>query len=330
MAEGLNYGLNNSLEYTEFEFDSFDCKQAYNSDYKITDWPNFYLGKPLDNVAALKVLEAQIPYTFYLFNSKNNTFQLEEFTDGGTTPSAIVDIVLEPGNYTAVTIVTALNDALNAASPNGFSYSTVFKAPQLKLAISNNDIEADNYFSLKFGDVNDAGATNPRIWLGFGAGDNISTINTGSANSSIVTAPNVIQLTGPNYVYICSRRFGSLIHLYLPGNGVVNPVDAGADGPQIAKIAMTSGVGTVCDWQDPDPQKWFDTGNSIIAGNIDFYVTIGTAGYDVPVEFNGASFSLKLGILTSTSNHSNYLGGGSQNNRAVTRTFPTGTQPFGF
>ena len=329
---GTNFGLNDSLEYTEFEFDSFDSNQSYDQRFYTTDWPNFYLGKPLSNVAAVKVLEAQIPFTYYIFNSNNNTFVLHEWKTGGTVDTSST-VTIPVGNYTSVTILPALKAALEAASVvngNTFTYTVAYSSLTMLLSITNSDATNADFFTLNFGTgLFDPGYTNPRLPLGFSGGVNTSSVGSG-AQTQILVSPSVIQLTGPNYVYLNSRSLGALIHLYLPGNGVLNPVDGGADGPQIAKIPITVLPGGVCSWQDPDPLKWFDVGNTNISGTMDFYVTLGTSGYETPLNFNGGSFSFKLGILTNTSSHNDWLGGGKQNDRAVARTWPTGTTPMRF
>ena len=99
-------GLSDSLEYNEFELDSFDCNQSKNENFYTTDWPNFFLGKPLNNVAALKITEVSIPFTFYLINATNNTFQFTEF-DGTTTHTQTITIPI--GNYSSTSIATELS-----------------------------------------------------------------------------------------------------------------------------------------------------------------------------------------------------------------------------
>ena len=121
-----------------------------------------------------------------------------------------------------------------------------------------------------------------------------------------------------------SGTIGPLIKVFLPGNGILNPTGSGADGPQIAKIPMTVNSGMVYNWADPNPLMWFDMGNTTFSGSLDLYVSLGTN--PTPVLFNGDSFSVKLGILTNTSSHNDWLGGGKQNNRAVAKTWPTGMQ----
>jgi len=68
---GNNYGLNDSLEYYEYEFDSSDTTNTMDSNYSTLDWPLFTAGRPLNRIAAIKILEVQIPFSWYLAsNSK--------------------------------------------------------------------------------------------------------------------------------------------------------------------------------------------------------------------------------------------------------------------
>lgn len=289
-----NYGLNAAFEYTEYQIDSFDATESANQQFFTTDWPLIDPSKPLDDVVALKVLEAQIPFTFYLFNRFNNTFQLTEIVNGNSSTSTVT---IPEGNYNINTIQSALSIALNAASTvngNNLVYSVCYAPALLKLCISSNDGTTGDYFILTFGtSLYDLGQENPRLWLGFSGGTNMSSIG---PNPSIL-APSVVQLTGPNYLYLCSRALGAQTGMYLPGNSKQNPGFQGADGPQICKIPFIEEPGQVCNWQDPDPQKWFPTGKISMNRRLDFYVVLGTDPTERPVEFNGTAFSFKLGVL---------------------------------
>jgi hypothetical protein len=70
---GTNYGLNDSLRYYEFELDSLDTTTSGKDGAASTDWPVFLLGgkMPLSNIAAVKILECQIPFSWYVFNTQN-------------------------------------------------------------------------------------------------------------------------------------------------------------------------------------------------------------------------------------------------------------------
>ena len=318
-------GLDNSLKYTEFEFDSIVAQQSLDSAYAKTDWPLFILGKPLSNVAAVKILECQIPFSYYVFNASanysNNTFQLTE-TIAATPYTSTVTI--PEGNYTYATLPAVLIAALGAASHGGFTYTVTYNTSLQSLTFSNNDATTGDTFAFTFGTTNDLGQTNPRSALGFNAGISTSSpVTSSTAYTAILSPGNVVQLTGPNYIYICSRFLGSMVRLYLPATAS-GTYGMGADGPQVAKVPMTVNPGGVSQWQDPDAHMWFDLENLTNFAQIDFYCVLGSGPEQIPITFNGNSFSIKLGILTNESSHNDYLGGGKQNDRVTSRTWPTG------
>jgi hypothetical protein len=82
-----------------------------------------------------------------------------------------------------------------------------------------------------------------------------TTFPTVAANSVISTSAALVS--GPNYLYVNSRRYGQIAGLYLP----TGAIGGGVTGPQMAKIPINVGSGGVIYWQDPDPQKWFDIEN---------------------------------------------------------------------
>lgn len=341
-------GLSTALDYHEFEFDSADCTRSYDNAYTIKNWPNFYLGKPLDQVAAVKVLEAEIPFSYYVINAPNNTFQLTE-TRNLAIPNGVNlrTVTITPGTYTSSSLlaetILQLNTTSAAFATNGANTSTgeaflytasTFSDSTLKFTFRSNYVQAAGVTGRK--SVFTFSPKSPLLTVyGFTPTETVftSTEPTGSGSSTastVLQAPLVAEITGPNYVYLNSRTLGSLIKLHLPGSGVINPQQSGADGPQIAKIPINCDFGTISFWKDPDPDKWFDLGNSTFTGNLDFYLTLGTNDYKVPLNLNGLPFSLKLGVLTNKTQHDDYLGGGAQNKRALARTWPTGGSPFSF
>jgi hypothetical protein len=133
-------------------------------------------------------------------------------------------------------------------------------------------------------------------------------------------SPNVVLISGPNYIYVNSTAIGQLTNLYLP-QGAVN-LGGGNSGPQMAKIPVNVSSGNVIFWQDPDPQKWFDVENLPLLNQIDFYLTLGNTTTQTPLRLNGLSFSLKLAVLQNQFTH-NDLGGGLQHqDRVVKRMRP--------
>ena len=107
-----------------------------------------------------------------------------------------------------------------------------------------------------------------------------------------------------------------MVKLYLPQIPF-----QGADGPVMAKIPMVNPAGTVANWQDPDPLMWFDLENLPNFAQIDLYCVLGSNNVQIPLDFNGLGFSIKLGILTNENVHNDFLGGGAHNNRIQNRTW---------
>lgn len=413
-------GLSDSLRYNEFEFDSFSAVTPFNGTSSALDWPLYTIGKPLNNVAGLKIIEAQIPFTYYTINSTNNTFKVYEaysvpvslgtgtitkinlvsctlatnqfsftagmvggiivysgaqfsgnngsytitaFTNsltvtvvpalvigttdtGGTftftgTPVTTLSLSLPVGNYsipatcTSASSTSAVNSTnilyqlvkvLNANTTTGGTYSATYAPGNGLISIVNTASTTMPVASFRFVFDNDPagfGWTNIRKFIGFNNGlSATSTAVPFPTSTSTLTSPNIANVTGANYMYLNSVSLGSAIKLFLPasyGSGA----QLAADGPQIAKIPVLAQPGGVTFWTDPDPIKYFDVDNINNIAQIDFYCTLGTN--PTPIAFNGGNFSLKLGMLTNESTHNDYLGGGKQNDRAVQRTWPTGT-----
>lgn len=314
---GNNYGLNDSLKYFEFQLDSLDASGSYSEGAASTDWPLFLLGgkAPLSNIAAFKIIEAQIPFTYYVFNSVNtdNTstnlarWTLTEFGTGAGGPYFPKIAV---GNYTGGdSLAAALQTAINAVSSG---YVVTYNATLQKLVFICNKLNVTS-FNFTFGTSTNSGNKNPRLYIGFPGGVTSSIGNT-------LISPNVILLSGANYVYVNSNALGNLTNMYLP-QGAVN-LGGGNSGPQMAKIPINCNSGEVSYWQDPDPQKWFDVENLNILNQVDFYLSLGNTTAEVPLKLNGVSFSLKLAILVNTFSHNDLGGGFAHQDRVVKRIRP--------
>lgn len=284
-SQGDNFGLNPNYDYYEIYLDSYDANSTNDASYYYADWPLFQLVTPIPNLAAIKVLEVQIPFSWYVFHSKNNTFLL---TEGGSTSTVTIPV----GNYNSTTMSTALGVALTSASPNAYTYNVTFSGQNSTPSTSKFTItsSAGSAFTLTFGvDGDDLGNTNPRLWLGFTEYQNIS------SGSGVLVAPNAANIAGPNYLYINSRALGTLLKSVLPKGA--EALGAGSIGPQIAKIPISVQPGGVIYWSDPDPEKWFSLENLALITQFDLYLTVGNNDNPTVTSLNGLNFSIKLGIL---------------------------------
>jgi len=315
-----DYGLSDSLKYYEYEVDSLDATSAFTSGVAPTDWPMFLLGgkTPLTNIAAFKILEVQIPFSWYVFNTQNTAFngvgddpgsQWTLTETGGISSGIFLYPLLAIGNYSGgPALATALQTALNTVSTN---YTVTFSDQTQKFTFSTTKADVTS-FTFKFGLPTNSGNKNPRLYIGFPGG-------TTSSTGLTLVSPNVVLISGPNYLYVNSNTIGQLTNLYLP-QGAVN-LGGGNAGPQMAKIPVNVISGNVIYWQDPDTQKWFDVENLPLLNRVDFYLTLGNTTTQIPLQLNGLSFSIKLGVLTNTFTH-NDLGGGLAQDRIIKRIRP--------
>ena len=98
MYDSNNFGLSDDYEYHEICIDSMDSNQAYNPTYTNLNWPRITLGKELENVAAIKVLQVIVPKTYYVIDSTNNSFDV--FYNVSSVWNDLGVATLTPGTYT--------------------------------------------------------------------------------------------------------------------------------------------------------------------------------------------------------------------------------------
>lgn len=192
-----NYGLNDTFDYLEIELDPLDAARSGNVNYSITDWPVFEIGGkiPLKDVAALKVLSATVPFTYYVFSSRNNSWLFSE--NGG----AQTMLTITPGNYALSELLTIIPGLMSAASTTGTTYQAVYSPNTGKVTYSASVPGTMTSFSFQFGtDSTNRGVFNPRLKLGFNGGLVTSV-------GAVLVSPNVVNISGSNNLYICSSQW---------------------------------------------------------------------------------------------------------------------------
>lgn len=283
MSDATNYGLNNQYRYEEYEFDSLDCDQPENANATAANWPRFYVGKPLEKVAAIKVLHAAIPRTYYdlLENADIDVSELNGVTKNYT-------ITIHAGIYSGEYFAQTLSQKLNAVSTHTWNVNYQKWNGKLYIEIERT---GSNYFILDLnGNENLAALTglNPELNTSTGYIDPIY---------PHYETTNIGQFDTLTHLFINSRKIGPLVDLYLPGNGLIAPVVNGHTGPQICKVPVNAGPFETILYSDPDPQKWFFVGNTNFNTGIDMYLTKGIASSTTHLDLNGRGFSVKLGML---------------------------------
>ena len=308
------FGLSNKYEYTEVQLDSLEYLTSQgNSTVSPLNWPTFRIGgdAPLERVAAYKVIQAEVPFTYYVFTTTNGTFVLEEDAGGGTQ-----NIVITPGNYTISQMLTELKTQLELASVaagNSFTYTITFNDQTQKITYVSSDATG---FSFTFGGSHDGGTTNPRLYIGFPWGDTDSVTDT-------LVSPNVVLLSGPNYLYINSQKHGAQTNVILTKSISDLNFNTGNRGPQIARVPISVAPGEIITYRDPNPEYWFNIGGTTVINEMDIYLSLGTNfTLGQPLDLNGLPFSLTLGVLTLKSTNDQILGASNANGRVTQRIGP--------
>jgi hypothetical protein len=267
----------NDYEYVEIEFDSYDTNTSFDNNYTSDNWPLFRLGRPLSDICAMKVISAEIPFSYYVINTQNQNFSIKLV--GGSTFTIAIPI----GNYSGNSLVTILNANVNWPSFLVASYSSTTN----KISIQNTSAVFTYYFIFGTSSL-DNGSTNPRFAMGFAAGnsDDILPLTT-------FVAPFVVQISGPNYLYLNSTLYGQSFNLFLPEGANSN----GLNGYQLCKIPVNTNAGGVIFYNDTTDYTWFEMEDINTFNQIDFFVTVGNVLGNIPTDFNGGNISLKMGLL---------------------------------
>ena len=300
-----NYGLNDDYFYQEVLLDSLDATTTAEPGQTSLNNPLFIFARPFRNICAIKILSAQVPYTYYAITQYNYSFVLTE-------DALSVTITLPIGNYSPNSMAETLATVLSTQSPHGYVYIVNYSAQTNNLSITNSTGGPAAVFSLVFGNSNDTGNTNPRVSLGFGPGT-----NTSSAINNLQTLISGAVQFGANYLYLNSDSVGFLVKTYLP-LGAKN-LNNGDIGPQLALIDAVANPNGVIFYNDPDPQKWFSM-EVFNLSSIDLYFTAGNTSQ--VVDFNGQPFSVKIGILIQNPNRATTQGATYAQGRVQTRVVP--------
>jgi hypothetical protein len=136
------------------------------------------------HISSVRLDSVQVEAGYYVVNSNNNSFSV---VDGVGTQS----IALPVGNYSSVTLPSALKTALDAGSNRTWTVTHSTLTGKLTF-------EADGSFTI-------TNSANAGRWLGLGAGDSRT-----SLDGSAVGMPNITILAGPLYLdVVCSHHVGS-------------------------------------------------------------------------------------------------------------------------
>jgi hypothetical protein len=279
-------------DYIELQLDSAAATKS-NSSLSIKNNPLFVLGRQISNVTGIKVMEVEIPFSYYVIDgtsdasgSNNNNLIIPAY---GTAIGA-QQIEITPGQYTATTLVTELNSKFTAL---GASLVPTVAPIVASFNVSTGKLTFTCTAAFSLG-VNGYSPALP-MYDFLGLPNSVVTATLSGGSYSIV-APYVAQITGADYIYINSKLLGPITKCWLPESTITGVT--GQTNPQFAKISVNCNPGGVINWADPDPNYWFDTQNLFQLLNIDLYLTLGNS--KKPLDLNGLGFSVKIALQINT------------------------------
>lgn len=259
MASGiLSEKRGHTKGYKEILLDSRNRTSGTTSSFTTTLPASF-------DIRDIVVVEAEIPFTWYIVNSTNNKIDIKE-PSGGTTAVATIS----SGTYTSSTLTAELKTRLEAAGAAATIYTISFSTTTGKYTIAG-----DTTFDLLFSTGANA-STSIREVLGFNATD--------KTGASSYVSDNVANLTGEQYIYIKSSLVRGITE------GVVSAGFA-TDTGILAKIPVSGVFGDTLFYKPPVERSILAYVGTKIT-SIDLSLTFRS---NVSIDLNGQPWAIKLG-----------------------------------
>lgn len=299
--------IDQDYEYHELYLDSSDATNPITANVDPLNWPLFNLVVPLQNIASVKVLSAEIPFSYCV--TKGGSFQITYY--GVNNLTTLVQTVTLPvvGSPSGTQIASFISGQLSTfdlsslGSPNGWGANrlvcTFIPASSSATGLPYFQFIPNANSTGNVGDINQ----NYQILISDQLTEDVMGLRVGTtfcnafggigitAQSLLSTKPTLI--TGPAYLYVSSNAIGNNCKTYLPQGAAL--LSGGQSSPQMARIPISGTFGSWILFEDTNNNAWYDIDNIQSLSQIDVYCQLGNyGGY---MDFQGLNFSIKLGIL---------------------------------
>lgn len=264
-----------------------------------TDYPVFNFQKMFGETVGFKVVDAQIPFSYYTVSSvlSNNTLAIK-------WNNVAYTLTIPDGNYTADEFVTMFNFAV--------AENTTLTAANIILSWGTTGNQQGK-FTLKYI------GTNAADYVDFAASSGIAKVM-GFAPVQRVVGNNTMYLLGDycanlggeDYIYLRSN-IGAML-----SEAVYSTTSTVATSNVIAKIPVNVNRNEIIQWSNPS--KEFFSIFPILLKRMTFWFT--TKDSTDPIQFNGQPFALKLGLVNVLRNTTSMVQSG-QSNYVTSRAYYT-------
>jgi len=299
------------------------------------DAPNFIMDE-LRDVVGVTVLQASIPFSYYVFDNTNNQFRITVTATSSTPapPVATYLCTITPGSYNSINLVPQLNNAFATSvrqdtqavrnlAADGFRAWVDVSTSCLVVLTSNVDV----VFTLNFTSVTNSAAA----VLGFYGVASTASVSTASVplldnnevaqTGNYVTSPFSVNLSGENLLFLHSSIASSVY-------GTVRTHTQSSDILQF--MTVNNNYQGMIEWVNPNPtERKPMTRNTITKAT--FYFTLGfrtrfQAGSTERqyLEFRGQPFQLALRFYQINDARIDYISNGL-GDRAIRAASQTGS-----
>lgn len=219
-------GINDVYEYNEIHLDSRQADNRGEPDGQTH--PRFAITPPIPFAIGVKVLSAQIPFSWDIVTPTNNSFSV----DG-------VSYSLPTGTYTLTSLLDTFNNLVAASSPTvvlGYNERTGALTIQ-DTALTSASIPGTLEIP-PTGPVNMFGLSEPSVI---------------AITKDATDLPGQVNVTGSNYALLTSAALAGRLSKNIRINGETTPHPV-----VLAKIPVTVNPGTVVLYNDSSPGYCFD------------------------------------------------------------------------
>lgn len=251
------------INFREINFDTRDRTPGTTISH-----PTFSIYQTM-KIKQIQVLQAEIPFSWYVFTDMNNKLDFFEPASG-----PITTITVTPGNYSSAEMISLLKILLDGASPNGYVYTVSIDPNKNRITIAST------------GAFNILWASGPNNTSNIC--DELGYEKLDLTGSSTYTAPFTYNMSGPNYIYIkCDQIKGF-------DNEITNS-KPNIDPQIVARIVITENSGSTIYYQDflGNPTQLL-FGNTTVT-SLSFKLTDRN---NVELDLNGRHWSMLVGIFS--------------------------------
>lgn len=307
------------MDYIEFDLDSAVSTLSAFTAYSSLDTPTFSMGRNIQNVVGFKIIESNIPSSYFVINDEkqgnglpNNYINFLDLSGEIFTGPIVIPVKNYTGPELASTIATLMNASFGAGlfgpltttctyEPNGSKFTIAIHSQDPTISVVNLEMLFAS---------NDL----PTI-LGFSTPDKLGPQSyTVSSNQDwVFVSSSTALVTGPNYFQINSLKLANVLNNYTP-EGPLGTI--GQTDPTICQVPIYMAYGGLNQWQSTQPDT-FDTQNLFQLETFDLYLTLGTS--KIPLKLNGLSWQCKVRVFIETNTVGQSLAGNVEQGRVVKR-----------